>query len=488
MPESTSSGRRLEAMRGHLDNRRRLAATAVEVVLAVGISSAIVAALKGVAPVAGLDGIYLLAVLAIAVRRGQMAAVAAALASALVFNFFFLEPVHQLTIDASKDVVALAVLLIAALAVGRLAALARDRAGEAEERAELASAREREAVVVAQATAALLGEGGLDHKLDDIAAAVAAAGEGIHRIGFSAAPAPRQGEAAIAIPASERSAWLYTSRPAGWQRRDLERLAASLGGLVDVAVQRDRAAALLAGADEARRADAAKTAVLHAISHDLRTPLTAIQTAAAGLGGSNLSREDTGELLRVIDEEAARLASLVDDLLDLSRIQADAVGPQPDWCDLAEIAMSAVAQVIPRRDASPIEVDIPADLPLVRADPAQIERVLANLIDNAAKFSPAGAPIRVSAGAGDGRVAVRVQDQGPGVPAVQRPFVFDPFYRGDGAPRGGSGLGLAICKGFVEANGGRIALRAGPGGGSVFAVSFPLVLQPQAAPAPAEHR
>jgi two-component system sensor histidine kinase KdpD len=206
------------------------------------------------------------------------------------------------------------------------------------------------------------------------------------------------------------------------------------------------------------------------------------------LRADSISRDDFEELLAVVATESERLAHLVDDLLDLSRIQAGAAGPQPDWCDLGEIAMSAADAVSRREESNPIEVDVPAELPLVRADPIQIERVLVNLIDNAVKFSPTGASVRVSAGSSEARVNVHVQDQGSGVTAAQRPFVFEPFFRGDDAPGAGSGLGLAISKGFVEANGGRIALRAGSGGGSVFTVSFPLVLQPQTPAPPADHR
>jgi two-component system sensor histidine kinase KdpD len=182
----------------------------------------------------------------------------------------------------------------------------------------------------------------------------------------------------------------------------------------------------------------------------------------------------------VIRGESDRLARLVDDLLDLSRIQAQAVNPQLDWCDLRDVAASAAAHV----HGAEIRIEIPDDLPLVRADDAQMERVLANLLDNAARYTPAGRPVRVTGGVGGGHVTVRVIDEGPGVPLGQRSAVFEPFYRrrGDrGAAEGrtGAGLGLAICKGFVEANGGRILLAPdAASGGTAVAVSLPLVAQP----------
>ena len=164
------------------------------------------------------------------------------------------------------------------------------------------------------------------------------------------------------------------------------------------------------------------------------------------------------------------------DLLALSRIEAGAVNPRPDWCDLHDTVATAAEQVRAVHGEHPIEIDLPPDLPLVRADPVQMERVFANLIENAVKFSPPDEPVRVQ-GAGEPRVIVRVSDSGGGIAPAQRGHVFEPFFRGrDGNP--GSGLGLAICKGFVEANGARIQVQTGSGRGTTFLVSFPRTPQP----------
>jgi len=222
----------------------------------------------------------------------------------------------------------------------------------------------------------------------------------------------------------------------------------------------------------------AKTAILHSISHDLRSPLTAISTAASALRSGGLSEIDRRELVGVVEGESSRLDRLVSDLLALSRIEAGAVNPRPDWCDLHDTVASAAEQVRARHGEHPIELDLPADLPLVRADPVQMERVFANLIENAVKFSPPGEPVRVR-GIGSPRVMIRVTDAGRGIPAAERAHVFDPFFRGrDGTP--GAGLGLAICRGFVEANGGQIVLQSARDSGTSFAVSFPVAPQPQA--------
>ena len=179
--------------------------------------------------------------------------------------------------------------------------------------------------------------------------------------------------------------------------------------------------------------------------------------------------------MSVIGVESSRLARLVDDLLDLSKIEAGAVDPQPDWCDVHDVVASAAAGI----GDHPVELALGADVPLVRADPAQLERVFANLLENAVRFSPPDAPVRVTAAVAGTAVTVTVADRGRGVAASHRNHVFEPFYRAGGS--GGSGLGLAICQGFVEANGGRIRLLAAEEG-AAFAVSLPLVEQPAPAP------
>ena len=179
----------------------------------------------------------------------------------------------------------------------------------------------------------------------------------------------------------------------------------------------------------------------------------------------------------MLDEEAERLNRMVTDLLDLSRIEAGAVVPQTDWCDLRDVVARAIAEARSRRGDHPVELRLPDELPLVRADAAQLERVFANLIENAIKFSEDRAPVAVGAGVGGARVAVRVTNRGRSIPQSQRRYVFEPFFRGrEGAT--GAGLGLAICRGFVEANGGQIVLQSRRNGETTFAVSFPLTRQP----------
>jgi two-component system sensor histidine kinase KdpD len=272
---------------------------------------------------------------------------------------------------------------------------------------------------------------------------------------------------------------LYLPSDTGGDPDLVARLATPIAGLIDVAVEREEVAERAADAEAASRAEVAKTAILHAISHDLRSPITAVATAASALRTSALSEQDRAGLIAAIESETQRLARLVGDLLDLSRIEAGAVAPQPDWCDVADVAMSAARRFY---DRAQIDFKVPSDLPLVRLDAVQLERVFSNLIENAVKFSAPDSPVEITGGAGPAWVTVRVVDHGPGIPREQRRRIFEPFFRGSRGG-GGSGLGLAICRGFVEANGGRIVIQSNVGSGTSFAVSFPTAQEP-AAPEP----
>jgi two-component system sensor histidine kinase KdpD len=415
-------------------------------------------------------------VLAVAIRRGERAALAAAVLSVITLNYLFIAPRHRLTIAHSQDVVELIVLLIAAVVVSRLAATGRQQAAESESRARIAVAREREASLLAEAASAVAAGGAMSTQLQNIGQRVAVAtGATRARVVLEPVPSPREDEIAVRLGTRARSGWLYICTDAEWQPADLERISGPLGRLTDVALERERVAEQSAETEAAKRAEVAKTAILHAISHDLRSPLTAIIAAGSALGGIGVTSEERVELTDVIQTESERLSRLVDDLLDLSKIQARAVDPRADWCDLHDVVASAAAQVA---DGSSLQFGLPTDLPLVRADAAQLERVFSNLIENAIRFSPAGVPVRITGGAGSGRVTVRVIDDGRGIAPQHRAHVFEPFFRSRGASDPGSGLGLAICRGFVEANGGKITLQTGAGRGTSFAVTFPVPRQP----------
>jgi K+-sensing histidine kinase KdpD len=227
-------------------------------------------------------------------------------------------------------------------------------------------------------------------------------------------------------------------------------------------------------AEKLRQADAVKTAVLHAVSHDLRSPLTAIRAASEGLDNPSvrLDAREREELFETIRIEVQRLERLVENLLDLSRLEAGPAKRTPELWTVDALLASALEQLGPEADR--VETDIPADVGLVRVDGPQLHRVLVNLIENALKFSSPTDPVGVTIRDADGRITVRVRDRGPGVPEADRERIFDAFERG-GRAGPGSGLGLAIARGFAEANGGRVWVEPGaePTGGSSFVLELP---------------
>jgi two-component system sensor histidine kinase KdpD len=231
-------------------------------------------------------------------------------------------------------------------------------------------------------------------------------------------------------------------------------LAARARRRAELAEAREREAAARAAAEleaEAlRRSDALKTALLHAVSHDLRSPLTAILAAASGLANPQVTLDavDRGELVQAIRVEAERLDRLVGNLLDLSRLRAGSANPHPELWTVDDLVSRALDELGARGDRVVVELD--ADPPPVEVDAAQLERVLVNLLDNALKFSDASVMLRVEQS--DGVVLVHVLDDGPGL--ADRDAVFEPFQ--SGGDRRGAGLGLAIARGFAEANGARV--------------------------------
>ncbi len=454
---------------------RATALAALEIVVAVGLATAAIGALQNTAPAAGLGIVYLLAVLTVAIRRGELAALVTSIVSVLTLNYLFIVPLHRFAIAHSQDVVELAVLLIAAVVVGRLAAIARQRAGEAEERARVATAHEREAELLADTATAILTGESLAAALDNVAKRIAAASGATYARVVLEPPAARADERTLSLPSRSGNAWLCLASEPPYDASLIERVVGPIAALVDVAVEHEEALEQMAETEAAKRTETAKTAILHAISHDLRSPITAIATAASALRTSDITARERSELIAAIEAESTRLARLVGDLLDLSKIEAGAVAPQADWCDLHDVAVSAAQRF---RGSHPIEFRLPPDLPLVRADATQLGRVFSNLIENAVKFSPVDVPVEVRGGAGPAWVTVRFVDRGRGIPLEHRGRIFEPFFRGRGSGASGSGLGLAICRGFVQANGGRITVQSDVGHGTSFAVSFPAVPQP----------
>ena len=251
-------------------------------------------------------------------------------------------------------------------------------------------------------------------------------------------------------------------------------LAAALRRRAEEAEQRERTRA---EAEILRRTDELRTALLHAVSHDLRTPLSSIIASAGALrqDAAGWSQEEHAELAATIEEEARRLNRIVGNLLDLSRIEAGALVPRKDWYDLGALVDDVVGRLRGVTTGRALEIDVPYELPPLLMDYVEIDQVLSNLIENAVKHTPAGSPITVGVRVVGSDARVDVADGGPGLPPDALARVFEPFYRANGhRAGGGTGIGLAVARGLVEAHGGRIWAENQPGGGARFTFTLPM--------------
>jgi two-component system, OmpR family, sensor histidine kinase KdpD len=473
-------------------------AGAIAAVLSVALCTLIVYPLKHVAPVVSLSVVYLPAVLIVSVTWGGWLGVATAVFSAAALNFFHIEPVGHFAIRQSSNWVALVAFLVVAGLASSVAEITRARAREAD-------ARRREADLAAEMARLLLRGESLGEALPTAAARLAQALE----LGSAAIEmeAVEGDERSVAFPLRDGTNRLGTllvgsDTSEASLRRLQERVVPALEALLSAALERERLLGDVVETAALRRADTVKTALLRAVSHDLRSPLTAISAAGEAVGSPTLTQPERAEMAAVIGEEARRLSRLVDNLLDLSRLEAGAAEPRRDWTSVDELLRAALAELAPGPDEFNLSID--RELPLVSVDPVQMERAFVNVLENARRHS-GGHPVSVRAravrglmrapahetpGTGDGsparresggrpsggRVIVRIVDRGPGIPPAQLERVFEPFYRAGTASGGhrGSGLGLAIARGFTQASSGSLHVESLPGQGASFVFELPL--------------
>jgi two-component system sensor histidine kinase KdpD len=426
--------------------------------------------LKPYVPVLSLGVLYVFAVLPIAIVWGISLATVVSIASMLAFNYFFLPPTHTFRLRESENWFALAVYLSTAVVVSELATRARRRAAAAEQ-------RERESALLAELATELLRGRELDEELGQIgsrAAEVLGVDGATIQLGASRRPPPDASP--LPLEAAGRSVGtLYISAHSDGNVSVRTRFLPALSALLAVAVDRDRLEREALEAETLRRSDVVKTALLRAVSHDLRSPLTGIRTAIGALRNPTLrlSDDDRRELLETIDLDSDRLARLVGDLLDLSRLEAGAAGGAHEVWALDDLTHEAVDSLGARS-----HVDVIGEAPLVDVDAGQIQRVIANLVENALRYSPPDAHVMVRITATRKEAIVRVVDKGPGLADDELERVFEPFYRRAADPRSGAGLGLAIARGFAGANGGRLWAESRPGQGATFALALPVVEVP----------
>lgn len=486
----------------------------------VAVVSGLIALVSAQTRIANVSILYLPAVLVAAARAGRGPAIAASIAAFVFYDVFFVEPRFYLDVADPQEWIALLLLLLAAIITGQVAADQRARARDAQR-------RERDALLLYDVTR-LMAQPDLDAALADVAERVrrelglagvaieleqgrqVASGDEAARRVLRTVGASRAVGAGRSPTATERSGPVRAVRvvspyirrisaagpssipilvegrrvgtllvlgPRGrGPSREEDRVLAAVAAQVGGAVERERLRLEAAESEVLRRADEAKRALLHAVSHDLRTPLSSIVAGVTSLRQRDVtwSDEERDEFLAGIDGEARRLDRFVGDLLSVSRIEAGMLRPTKDWHDLGDLVEDVVGRLRPLAPRHRIVVEVPDDLAPAKLDQVEIAQVLTNLIENATKYAPEGTEIVVRVQeAGDG-IRLEVSDRGPGVPIGAGQRIFEPFERAarEGTPAG-TGLGLAVAKSFVEAHGGRIWTEPRSGGGATFAFTIP---------------
>jgi len=488
--------------------------------------------------------VYMLAVVAVGMGYGSWLAVATSVASFMMYDFFFVQPLYTFSIDAPEEWLDLLLFLFVAIVIGRLSALQLQRRREAELRSAEARAMFAMSRDIATAGTALEAAPLLAARLAreaEMARVWIGLGDSIaeERVIADTRPGePRPSvasrwilhstssetqptwvkvrETAISRPGDGSgirelrlhqlhddepltilrvpiavggqtigSLWAAREKGDPFPGRSHSRLIGAAADQLGQSLVRDRLSAEATAVEVARQGDALKSALLDSVSHDLRTPLAAIRAAAGNLADPDvaLKPDEARAIAGSIDQEAERLSRLVRNMLDLGRIEGGALHPSLELYDLTDLVDPVVERMAPLLAPSSVEVTVPADLPAVQVDAIFVDQILTNLLENAARYA-AGKAIKVSAKTVGGQVWLIVEDAGPGVEAAAMPHLFERFYR---VPRrkgsraaGGSGIGLAVVKGLAEAMGGSAIARPSTLGGLEVIVRLPIEYEPKA--------
>ncbi|MEU6321034.1 sensor histidine kinase KdpD [Streptomyces sp. NPDC047009] len=437
--------------------------------------------LTSVSPEVGLANdmlLFLSLTVAAALLGGLVPSLASAVVGSLLLNWFFTPPVHTLTIADPKNIVAIAIFVGVALSVASVVDLAARRTQQA------ARLRAESEILSFLAGNVLRGETSLEALLERVRETFGMESVALLERASDVAPwtcagsvgprpSPCPEEADVDMPVGDHMALALTGRVLPAEDR---RVLAAFAAQAAVVLDRQRLREEAGQARTLAEGNRIRTALLAAVSHDLRTPLAGIKASVTSLRSDDVewSEQDRADLLEAIEEGADRLDHVVGNLLDMSRLQTGTVTPIIREVDLDEVVPIALGGV---PDAS-VEMDIPETLPMVSVDKGLLERVVANLVENAVKYSPQGEPVLVSASALGSRVELRVVDRGPGVPDEAKERIFEPFQRYGDAPRGaGVGLGLAVARGFAEAVGGTLDAEDTPGGGLTMVLTLPVAEQ-----------
>jgi two-component system sensor histidine kinase KdpD len=483
-------GRGLPRVRGGLPLRRKLAGYALAIVLAPLLTLFLASLRNGINLTSDVL-FFLVAVIAVALVGGFVPAFLEAIAGSLLLNYYFTPPIHKWTIAEANNALALGVFVV----VGLVTSSVVDRAARRSKQAARASAESE--MLVTAAGSVLRGQQALTAVLDRVREAFGMASVTLlerapdpagtpHRPGTGWVAAASSGEPALTRPEdADVDVPISDNLSLGLRGRALaasdRRVLGAFAAYAAAALEQQRLAAEAEAARPIAEADRMRTALLAAVSHDLRTPLASAKAAVTSLRSHDVqwAAEDRDELLATADESLDRLAHLVDNLLDMSRLQAGALSVFPRPADLDEIVSRSLDDLGPA--GREVMVEMPRTLPEVQVDPAILERVIANLTANALRYSPAGSPPLLTASALADRVELRIVDRGPGIPESDRDRIFVPFQRlGDTDNTSGVGLGLALSRGLTEAMGGSLEPEDTPGGGLTMALSLPAAPGPSA--------
>ena len=451
---------------GAIDIRRRLAGVGLAAAL-LPLITVVLAAWRPHLNLADDLLIYLVAVVTITVLGGFWPAVLAAVAASLLLNWYFTEPLHTFTIAEPKNLLALLLFVTVAVAVSSVVHLAAGRAVQA------ARAREEAASLLELAQNVLGGADSPKAVLDHLTRTHGGQAELQERAGgrwVRTASSNVEGSLAAALRIDIRDD--LTLLVTGQADSATPALLAGYAAQAAAALDRERLRTQAAQAEALAEGNRMRTALLAAVSHDLRTPLASIKASVSSLRQTDVewSEADQADLLATIEQNADRLDALIGNLLDMSRLHTGSLQPFLRPTAIDEVAPAALLGL---DDSLRLEMAVPDGFPLVLADPGLLERVLANLFSNALRHSPTARPPELQAQLLDDAVLLEVVDHGQGVADEQKERIFEPFTRvGDRYP--GVGLGLAVAKGFAEAMGGRIVALDTPGGGLTVRITLPV--------------
>ncbi|MGZ4429893.1 MAG: sensor histidine kinase [Nocardioidaceae bacterium] len=477
-PSPAAAGRRLPPSTGALARRRRWWGVAIALA-GVPALTVLCLAMRSALSLASIMLAFLLLVITVALVGGLWPALVAAVVGEFAQNWFFTPPTGRLLVARPNDLIALAGFLVTAVAVATVVDRSARRAAAA------ARSRAETAMLASLSRSVLAGDRGLPSLLEQIRQAFGLGAvrmvervDGATRSVGSTGPADAPADDTVSVT-DALTLELSGRRLSAAERRVLVAFAEQ----VAVAQQQSRLAAQAAEAERLAAMNSMRAALLAAVSHDLRTPLAGIKAASSALRSPDLTLDDAdrAELVETVDVSADRLVALVDNLLDMSRLQSGAVSAARTPTDVPAVVQDAL-HWLDATDSARVSVRWAPGLPSAVADPGFLRHVFANLVDNALRHGGSTVEVR---GAPDGQeVEVRVADHGPGVPEADRERIFAPFQRLGDAPAGqGVGLGLAVARGLTEAMGGRLHAEETPGGGLTVVVRLPAA--PVPAPLPA---